>query len=634
MRRYSLIVALTFVISLIVATSGAQAVVIDMSQAGSPLPSVPYNPIDQSNYYGVALVPGTSGNLNNQGVKIPTVESSGPCVDPALTSDFVPEFTRRSRDGLCSHGGRVMHGYETFAFVWDPNPYSDYASPYVEQFLRDVGDGSQTLTSPYAVTTQYTDSAGHAGNNPLDGNSYTSLYGGGYDDANSYSSNGPPACQASVSGSNYFATLRNAYGPVDNTVCLTDAQLKLEAARMITQNGLIDRTQPHYEPLFVLLTPPGVEICIDATAHLCSANSDPTHVHGTSIVPAQFCSYHSQVTVTTPQGPRTFPFVVQPWTANTGCDEPDAPIIPDPVDPQTLTTDEGARLVSPLSQSQLAAVVDPAFTGWFALNGSEINDNGCLPLGHELDQVTVGAGSYLLQREFNNGGIIIDDPFVLPCAPSVSLAPQFVVPSPINLGDVIQFDGSKPRSSLLVPAANYSWEFGDGASAIGPSQVHSYGYGGTYTVTLKVTDRGGNVASVSQPVVVLGPPKQPVTPPPPPKALLQAHLQLIPQSLRAMLSGGLAVRVTANKAADGIVTLTIPRAAAKRAHIKTGRGATVVIGRGTVAGIKNGTLSLRLRLSRATAAKLGRIKHIAVTVRVALVDAGGEHVAIVAAASY
>ena len=61
------------------------------------------------------------------------------CSDPALTSDFT-----LPGDGLCSHGGPVAHANETFALVWDPRAATahDYAAPYVEQFLRDVADGS------------------------------------------------------------------------------------------------------------------------------------------------------------------------------------------------------------------------------------------------------------------------------------------------------------------------------------------------------------------------------------------------------------------------------------------------------------------------------------------------------------
>ena len=40
--------------------------------------------------------------------------------------------------------------------------------------------------------------------------------------------------------------------------------------------------------------------------------------------------------------------------------------------------------------------------------------------------------------------------------------------------------------------------------AIGASVVHQFAKGGVYTVTLKVTDRGGYSSSVSQQVTVLG----------------------------------------------------------------------------------------------------------------------------------
>jgi hypothetical protein len=598
MRRYSLTgftIALTLAVSLVMGTSGAQAVVVDMSPGAAGLPSVTY-PTDQGSYYGVALVPQTRSNLVGAG--IPVVTSNAPCTDPALTSDlFLPS------NGLCWHsGGSVVHGNETFALVWQPIPYKQYAAPYVEQFLRDVADGSGTLTSPYAETTQYMDPSGRVGN--------TSLYSGGYSDATAYPANG----------------CTNSEG---NPICLTDAQLKPELAAMVAQNRLAGRIQPGYTPLLVLITPPGVEVCLDAAAHLCSANSDSTHV------PAQFCSYHSQFT--DPVSGVAFAYVVQPWTALTKCDEPDVPVLTGVVATQTWANNMGARLVSPLSQAEIATLVNPGLNGWFALDGSEVNDNGgCMPV-KDLDTVTVGhspQNPYYLQGEFNNGGAIVNDPFSPPCAPNVGLDPNFVVPSPINNGDVVEFDGSEPHSTLLVPRANFRWDFGDGTTAVGPSAVHSFAKGGTYTVTLQVTDRGGNVATISHQAVVLGPGSTPVTPPPPKKTRMQAHMQLMPQGLRAVLRTGVAIRVTCNEPANGIVTLSISRNAAKRANIRAGRGKTVVIGRGTTSGIKDGTVSLHLRLSRATAAKLRPLTHVNLTVRLALVAAGKDHVAIVAAGRY
>jgi hypothetical protein len=631
MRRF-LGIALTSVVSLFVATTGAQAVVVDMNPGALGQPSVAY-PTDQSSYFGVALVPGTRSSLLTAG--IPTVTSGLSCNDPWLSSDLGGPLL--PSNGLCGHGGAVMHGNETFDLAWDPLR-RDWATTrnYVETFLRDVANGSGTLTSPYAVTSQYSDPSGRAKN--------ASLYGGGCID---YGSRGGSTCQlgnsngtgagndypangCAVTGTNqFFEQLSGAWGTAPNDICLTDAQLKGELATMIAQEGLIGHTQPSYTPLLVLLTPPGVKVCLDAAGTLCSANGAST---------AKFCSYHSQVNV----GGTQVSYVVQPWTAAwtsaTGCVEPDAPQIPPNPSAQTLATDVGAQLVSPLSQGQIAAIVNPGLDGWFALDSSEINDNSCVPFPNQLDSVTVGSSSqnpYLLQREFNNAGVIESDPNALTCTPSVALAPTFVVPSAANRGDVVEFDGSKTVSSLIVPKAGYIWSFGDGETAIGPSVVHTYAAGGTYPVKLTVTDRGGNVASLSQTIDVLGPTGKPVSPPTThANPAWHARLQLIPQGRRAMLRLGVALWVSSNLPGDGLATVSISRSAARHAHISAGRGAAVVIGHGTVSGIKDGTVSMHLRLSRDMAAKLRRLGHLTLTVRLVLTAAGGDHLAIDAAGRY
>src|SRR5205807_873330 len=194
---------------------------------------------------------------------------------------------------------------------------------------------------------------------------------------------------------------------------------------------------------------------------------------------------------------------------------------------------------------------NPSLNGWFALDGSEINDNGCVPLSLGLDKATVGPTTYFLQREFNNAGVMVDDPFVAACAPSVGLDPQFVVPSPIDAGDVVQFDGAESRSTLLAPPTSQT-----GKSTTKPA--------------------------------------------------LSVRVALMPQGLKGILRSGLALNVTANQSANGILTLSIPRGAAKRAHIRAGSSPAVVIGRGTVSGIHSGSNHLHVHLPKATAAKLKR----------------------------
>jgi hypothetical protein len=583
------------------AAGGAQAVVIDMGAGGAT--SVTF-PTDQANYFGVALVPNTRGSL-------PTVSSDGPCSDPALPSDLTLPST-----GLCSHGGPVIHKNETFALYWDPgHGYFQTTKNYVDQFLRDVANGSGSLSSPYAVTSQYTDASGRAANASLFGGPFTDF--GSASGGNDYPANGCP-----VSGTDFVPD----YTDQPNTVCLTDAQLRPEITTLITQNGLTSsHLEPGYSPLFVLLTPPGVETCLDAAGTMCSANGAST---------AQFCSYHGHLNV----GGMDVAYLVQPWTAATQCDEPDAPAIPSPVDAQTLATDLGIRLVSPLSQAQIAAIVNPSLGSWFALDGSEINDNGCQPLGKGLDSVNVAGDGYLLQREFNNGGVIVNDPNALPCAPAVGLVPRFVVPSAVNQGDVVQLDGSTSASSLVVPRAGYAWDFGDGSTAIGPSVVHSWTRGGTYSVTLTITDRGGNVASLTQTIIVLGPTGNVVptgnSSPTSGSPGLHVRLQLMPQSLKSLVRSGVSLSVMANEPADGLATISIARSAAKRAHIKAGHSAAVVIGRGTVSGIKAGTVGIHLRLSKRVAAKLKRLGHVSLTISLTLIDAGGDRQVVVVAGRY
>ena len=559
MRRFSLAVALTLVASFAVATSAAQAVVVDMNKGARGQTSVTY-PTDKASYFGVAMVPGTLGNLQGAGVKIPTVSSGMPCSDPTDTP--YPDIFLPPNAGLCSHGGAVLHKTETFAFVWDPNGHRNWAGVYVERFLRDVADASGTFSSPFALLPQYTDAGGRAQNN--------FLFGGGSDDGAAY-----PTSGCSFSGTNPLSINANfVLVPVPNDVCLTDAQIKYKLQGMIQQQQLTNHIQPGYSPLLVVLTPPGVETCLDDTAQLCSANSDPDKIPGTNSKPAQFCSYHSQVTGL---DGHVYPYVVQPITAlapfagNVLCDEPDATPYPNPVPADQLVDLTGQRLVSPLSQAMMAAITNPGFDGWSALDGSEINDNGknvdnpfqtntlgCVPV-KGVDLATLAGKSYLLQREFNNGGAIVQDPYALPCSEGNALVPDFVVPSPINSGDVVEFDGFRTPTTLLIPRANFKWDFGDGTTGVGPSPVHIFAHGGTYTVALTVTDRGGNTATISHPVPVLGAGGQVVPPAPTTGPRLQARMSLMPQGLRSMLKSGLVVRVTSNLPANGIVTFLIPR---------------------------------------------------------------------------
>jgi len=734
MRRYSLAVrrlvlalSCTLIASLAIVAS-AQAVVVN----------------DNGTQAGVSIVPNSRGDSLPGGVT--AVTAGGSCNDPWLASDLGGPLL--PNNALCYRGGAVIHKNETFALTWDQQRgYWSQTRGYVEQFLRDVAGSSGSLASPFAVTTQYNDGGGRA--------SDASIFGGGCID---YGVTGGSACEyGSPTGSGHDFPASGCPVTGDsfvtptvvtmNNVCLTDAQLQGEVSAMVSQTGIISRTQPGYTPLVTLLIPPRVKTCLDATGALCAVNGNltppppnPTSANTTAgriaagtyqvvvtyslsgggesapssagsvttvssnsqnssiTIPAPpaapgatgwnayvtqangtrytlqgssntafgtdltldslttngnpppsdvaFCSYHSQVNV----GGTEVAYVVQPWSAGTGCDEPDAPPIPPYPTVQQMAVGVGQRLVSPLSQAEMAAITNPGLDGWAGQDGTEIEDNeGCVPVGHQLDSVTLGSSSqnpYFLQRESNNAAVLEFDPVTyFGCAPQVDLIPEFVVPSAVDEGDVIQFDGSTTDSTLIVPRANYQWNFGDGTSANGPSIVHSYSKGGNYNVTLTVTDRGGNTQTVVQTIQVLG--ADGLAVPPGGSASgsgggsgsgsgngLTVHLQLLPQSLKTVLRNGMLVRVTSNQPANGIATVTITRRSAKKAGIKFGHSPAVRIGLGTVSTITNGTVTLRLHFSKTTAKKLSRLHHVAMTIRLALVAPGNDHVAVDAAGKY
>ncbi len=138
-------------------------------------------------------------------------------------------------------------------------------------------------------------------------------------------------------------------------------------------------------------------------------------------------------------------YVVQPWTASwviaNGCDDPSIDPLPDTFTATQLAINMASRLVSPLVQSELAAITDPGAQRLVrARRRSEINDHGCIGLDKHLDDVTIGSSGqnpYDIQREFNNAGVIETDPNAPTCAPFVNLVPSFVAPSGVSQGDIV-----------------------------------------------------------------------------------------------------------------------------------------------------------------------------------------------------
>jgi IPT/TIG domain len=174
-----------------------------------------------------------------------------------LASPFT-QPRQASSSPLEYHGGPVMTSNTNHPFYWDPAGGSEYPAGYqsgIDTWFEDLAHDSGGLQNTDSVLVQYKDSAGEHAN-------YDSHYGGALIDTNPYPANG---CFAAA-------------------VCLTDTQLTAELASYIEAHKLPTGLQHEY----FILTPPGVESCVDAKEHVCSEGSEHP----------SYCAYHSYVNTT------------------------------------------------------------------------------------------------------------------------------------------------------------------------------------------------------------------------------------------------------------------------------------------------------------------------------------------------
>jgi hypothetical protein len=199
-------------------------------------------------------------------------------------------------------------------------------------------------------------------------------------------------------------------------------------------------------------------------------------------------------------------------------------------------------IINQIAVEQQNIVTNPLLNAWQDSAGNEATDecrNFFAPATGDYKKGTLtnqsfNGGHYYLNDAFNMAALRLTYPGV-PCLEGVNLEPKFTAPTTVNAGDVVAFDGMESNISLNSAAryaggaqtgnfATYTWNFGDGSPAVvgyapgvpacttpwlspcAAGVFHAYTYGGTYPVTLTVTDVGGNTASVSAAVVVVGPP--------------------------------------------------------------------------------------------------------------------------------
>jgi hypothetical protein len=172
--------------------------------------------------------------------------------------------------------------------------------------------------------------------------------------------------------------------------------------------------------------------------------------------------------------------------------------------------------LSSLSHEANESITDPTLEAWYDEFGFEDGDE-CrntpfeedfgAPLGGSagaLFNQSIAGGHYYLQQEWSND---TED-----CAQRVDPAtPQIADPGQLVSGQQASFDGSgsSPGSGGIV---SFSWDFGDGGTASGPSPTHTFLTPGPFTVTLTLKDDGGFSFSTTRQVSVVNPtPKRKLT---------------------------------------------------------------------------------------------------------------------------
>jgi PKD domain len=358
-------------------------------------------------------------------------------------------------------------------------------------------------------------------------------------------------------------------------------------------------------------------------------------------------------------------------------------------------------IVNQVAVEQQNIVTNPLLNAWQDNKGKEATDqcrnffaaahvggggsaNPESGAGNLFNQTLNGHG-YYLNMAFDLAASLLPYPSV-PCIPGVNLIPEFTAPNTVNNGETVGFDGMESDITLdaqftykegaaVKTYAKYKWDFGDGTPPVegyapgapacetpwlnpcAASVFHSYQYGGTYQVTLTATDTVGNVAGVTHPLTVVGPP-----PPVPPKETPAggssptssptstttsgspggsttgasprlpapvAAAAVVSRSLRRAVRKGLTVRYSVNEQVAGHFEVLLSRAIARRLGIggppalglPAGTPPQIVIGRASLITTAAGRSTVDIQFSKRTAARLARQHSVPLMLRLSVRNA-------------
>lgn len=352
-------------------------------------------------------------------------------------------------------------------------------------------------------------------------------------------------------------------------------------------------------------------------------------------------------------------------------------------------------IINQIAVEQLNTVTDPLLDAWQDSSHNEATDE-CRnwfelePIGGSLVAPEGSEAGTLFNQSVGTGNYYLNDAFDLAadrlpnsnsaCVGGAFLEPRFTATSPVNAGEVVGFDGMESHITLSATGltlgtptryATYTWNFGDAGlgdetpvvSGYAPgsapcetpwlsteppaslrppgvwigcaaSVYHPYKYGGTYKVSLTVTDVGGNTASTTHEVTVIGagPPASSsssasgsgTTPvvskvAPIPTASAAILSRMLPTATRS----GLVVTYTVNEQVAGYFQVMLASSIDKRLGIggapaiglPKGSPPERVIATAVLVTLKGGRSTVRIKFSKHTAERLDTLGRVALTLR-------------------
>lgn len=361
------------------------------------------------------------------------------------------------------NGGPVMPSNTNYTLYWAPtgsSPYPPDYQPGLSRYFEDLAHDNGGSANVESVAAQYNDASGQF-------SSYSSHFGGTLMDTTPYPISG---CKAAVT-------------------CLTDAQLRAELVRFVSEHHLpMDLTHEYF-----LLTPPGVENCTTKGGSECSVGSTKP----------VYCAYHGNV----PVGAGQLIYSVDPFvTGNTLCDDGNHP----------NGSSDGA-LQGGLSHEHVESITDPepnsAWTDFGGIIGEvgdkcrtgEANENGT-PLGTHnganYNQV-INGNFYWYQQEWSNQGH--------ECRQRLAFSgaePTATFTSTAGAGNEVAFDAT--GSTAPGGVSRYNWQFNDAPASEIPSPTetttptvaHTFPEAGVYTVALTVFAADGTSIGTARTLTV------------------------------------------------------------------------------------------------------------------------------------